>query len=261
MSPKMPAPDEDVWWSGLKWVEAARMQLHRFDEAFAEQVRAEEDARMRHRLSDDSESHRQWRESYDADYPPYDRTRPLRVPTWSLRMQTSGELDFLITAVRNVLRAQGRIPEPERPAMDGQQVLKLLRDVSEHFDVADPWAGADLAKKHPEVTIGTIAYTTTEIWIGGLEGIRLSHIQAWLERVEVALVRCLQGAGVDVPSDLTASRFEGDDALAWPPERLRYHWSIPTPPESEWPRQEMPAEIADLLAKRSADLRARDPKD
>ena len=79
--------------------------------------------------------------------------------------------------------------------------------------------------------------------------------------VEAVLIRCLQGAGVEVPSDLTASRFEGDDALAWPPERLRYHWSIPTLPESEWPRQELPAEVADLLAQRSADLRARDPKD
>jgi len=106
-----------------------------------------------------------------------------------------------------------------------------------------------------------IAYTSKEIWIGGIDGIPLSRIQAWLARVEVALIRCLQGAGIKVPSELTASRIEGDDALAWPPERLRYHWSIPRLPEAEWPRQEMPAEVADLLAQRSADLRARDPKD
>lgn len=34
----------------------------------------------------------------------------------------------------------------------------------EHFDVADPWASVDLAKKYPEVTTGVIAYTLTEIW-------------------------------------------------------------------------------------------------
>jgi len=59
--------------------------------------------------------------------------RPLRVPTWSLRMQTSFELDFLIAAVRNVPRAQRRIPEAYRPTIDGQQMLKLLRDVSRAF--------------------------------------------------------------------------------------------------------------------------------
>jgi hypothetical protein len=254
------APDSEVWFTGLKWVEAARMQLDRFDEAFAEQVRAEQDAGMRQHLRDDSERSRQWRESLDA-HPAHDRARPLRVPTWSLRMQVAAELDFLIQAVRNVVRAQDLIPEPERPAMDGQRVLKLLRDVSEHFDDPAPRAGVALAEKHPEVAVGVIAYTIKEIWIGGFEGIPLSRVKAWLARVEVALIRCLQRAGVEVPTDMSASRFEGDDALAWPPERLRYHWSIPRLPESEWPRQEMPAELAELLAKRAANLRARDPED
>ena len=46
-----------------------------------------------------------------------------------------------------------------------------------------------------------------------------------------------------------------------PKERLRDHWSIPRLPEEEWPREQMPAEIARLLARRSARLRERDPKD
>ena len=36
----LPAPDKDVWWSRLRWVEAAHMQIARFAEAFFEEVHA-----------------------------------------------------------------------------------------------------------------------------------------------------------------------------------------------------------------------------
>jgi hypothetical protein len=39
-----PAPDENVWWTGLKWTLAAHMQLERIEEAFFEQINAELDA-------------------------------------------------------------------------------------------------------------------------------------------------------------------------------------------------------------------------
>lgn len=41
------APDEVVWWTGLRWVEAAHMQLRRLEEAVAEHERALMDARLR----------------------------------------------------------------------------------------------------------------------------------------------------------------------------------------------------------------------
>jgi hypothetical protein len=53
-----PAPDENVWWTGLKWTLAAHMQLERIEEAFFEQINAELDAEHRHRLNDDSENSR-----------------------------------------------------------------------------------------------------------------------------------------------------------------------------------------------------------
>jgi hypothetical protein len=46
------------------------------------------------------------------------------------------------------------------------------------------------------------------------------------------------------------SRVPGDDDLPWPKERLRYPWSIPHLPEKEWPREEMPEEVARLLGGR-----------
>jgi hypothetical protein len=81
-----PAPDEDVWWSGLRWAEAGHMQVWRFQEGFKEGVKEEmaalADAEFRHRLDDDSENSRSWRESLDANHEPYDPERPLRVPSW-----------------------------------------------------------------------------------------------------------------------------------------------------------------------------------
>jgi hypothetical protein len=111
------------------------------------------------------------------------------------------------------------------------------------------------------VIVGGIAYTNKEIWIGGLDGVPISRIQAWLWRVWQALVTCLAGASVDVPEDLMASRVEGDDELPWPAERLRYYWSIPKVDEKDWPRERMPPEVADLLARGFASLRSRDHLD
>jgi hypothetical protein len=257
----LPAPDENVWWNGLRWVEAAHMQVARFVEAFYEEVQALADAGMRYRLNDDSENSRSWRASTDANYPPYDPQRPLRVPSWGLHMQVATELDLLSVAVRNVLRAQARIPEQFRPEMGGQDVLELMRNVSEHWDEEGGRSASALAGDYPEVIVGGIAYTNKEIWIGGLDGVPISRIQAWLWRVWQALVTCLAGASVDVPEDLMASRVEGDDELPWPAERLRYYWSIPKVDEKDWPRERMPPEVADLLARGFASLRSRDHLD
>jgi hypothetical protein len=257
----VPASDEDVWWNGLRWVEAAHMQVFRFEEAFFEEVRALLDADLRRRLNDGSDLSRSWCESMDADYPPYDAQRPLRVPSWGLHMQVATELDLLGVAVRNVLRAQARIPEHHRPEMGGQDVLELLRNVSEHWDEVGARSARRLAEDHPEFSVGGIAYTNKEIWIGGLDGIPISRIQAWLRRVWQSLVTCLTEIGIDVPEDLMASRLEGDDELAWPAERLRYHWSIPKVDEENWRREQMPPEVAELLAAKFASLRSRDPVD
>lgn len=234
------------------------MQVAWFAEAFFEEVHALTDAGMRHHLNHDSDLSRAWRASMDANHPPYDPQRPLRVPSWGLHMQVATELDLLSVAVRNVLRAQARIPEQRRPEMGGQDVLELMRNVSEHWDEDGGRSADELAKDHPEVSVGGIAYTNKEIWIGGLDGVPISRIQAWLRRVWQSLVTCLTGAGIDVPEDLMASRVEGDDELPWPAERLRYHWSIPKVDEEDWPRKRMPPEVADLLAARFASLRSRD---
>jgi hypothetical protein len=111
------------------------------------------------------------------------------------------------------------------------------------------------------VSVGEIVCTNKEIWIGGLDGVPISRILAWLGRVWRSLVTCLSDAGIAVPEDLMASRVEGDDELPWPAERLRYHWSIPKVAEEEWPREPMPPEVADLLATRFASLRSRDHLD
>ncbi len=111
------------------------------------------------------------------------------------------------------------------------------------------------------MSVGGIAYTGKETWIGGLDGVPISRIQAWLGQVWQSLVTCLTGAGIDVPEDLMASRVEGDDELPWPAERLRYHWSIPKVDEQDWPRERMPPEVADLVAARFASLRSRDQLD
>jgi hypothetical protein len=255
-----PASDEHVWWTGLRWVEAAHMQVWRFDEAFGEEMSAEADAHHRRQLNDDSGISESWRRSYDEHHERYDPQRPIRVPSWALQMQSVNELDLLAVAIRNVLRAQERIPERQRPEMGDQDALELIRNVSEHWDEVGGRSADELAVKHPRVDAGQIAFTNKEIWIGGEHGVPLSRITAWLLRVQRALLACLANAGIEAP-DPRASQIEDDDDLPWPPERLRFHWSIPRVEEQDWPRRKMPDDVAEALALIFARRRARDHTD
>jgi hypothetical protein len=255
------APDEKVWWTGLKWTLATHMQLERFADAFVEQMNAELDAEHRRRVNDDCENNRSWRESYDTNYEPYNPQRPLRAPSWPLYTQVSSELDLLIVALRNVLRAQDRVPEQVRASMGDQDVLELLRNIAEHWDETGGRSERELDERYPTVTPDAVSYTNKEIWLGGPDGVPLSRVKAWLYRVELALRDCLSHEGAEVPDDWMVSRVPGDDDLPWPKERLRYHWSIPHLPEKEWPREEMPEQVAQLLAERVIRLRDRDTKD
>lgn len=129
-----PAPDENVWWSGLRWVDAAHMQIRRFEDALSEEAHAVADAEQRHNLNINERAEPRTGALLRQGQEPYDPQRPLRVPSFSLHMQVANELDLLGVAVRNVLRAQERIPEGRRPSMTGQEVLELLRNASEHWD-------------------------------------------------------------------------------------------------------------------------------
>jgi hypothetical protein len=258
MAKGTPARAEDVWWNGLRWVEGAWMQSERFEEAFYEQQHALADADMRARLANPEDT---WRVAYDRDYEPYDPRRPIRVPTWALAMQSATELDLMIVAVRNVMRAQDRLPVEIRTSMTGEHVLELLRNVAEHWDEEGGRSDEKLNEVHPEVRVGEIEYTNKEIWVGGIP---LSRIRAWLARVRGALRDALATADIEVPDDL-ASAVDGDDALPWPEDRRRYRlWAVPHVDMKDWGRP-MPEDVTeavnDLLAQRFLNLRRRDQSD
>jgi hypothetical protein len=159
--PVEPAPDVHVWIAGLRWVDAAHMQVRRFEEAFGEEMHALADARHRAQLADDSETSRVWRKSYDEHHEQYNPERPIRVPSFGLHMLVANELDLLAVAVRNVMRAQIRIPEARRPEMTGQDALELLRNVTEHWD--EEGGRSELALSEMDFAHGQIAFTNKEI--------------------------------------------------------------------------------------------------
>lgn len=97
----------------VRWVDAAHMQIWRFEEAFGEWTAAHADAETRRDHHQDPEANQQRREFLDG-LERYDSQRPLRVPTFGLLMQVANELDLLSVAIRNVQRAQERIPEQQR---------------------------------------------------------------------------------------------------------------------------------------------------
>jgi hypothetical protein len=246
-----PADDLAVWHGGLRWAEAVRMQAARLEDSFYEYASAMRDARVR------SEMTHPGRELPRAQI---DRgsLQPVRVPTVALQMEFTTEADFLVVAVRNLLRAQNRLPDDLRTAMAGEEVLELLRNLAEHWDEVGGRSAERLAADHPEVIVGAVIYTNKEIWIGNVP---LSRIQGWVARVEAALAEAMTRRGKP-PLDHDASVVDGDDEIAWPSDRRRYTvWAAPRLSFDEWPTDPAPPELVELLARRFANLRARDVAD
>jgi hypothetical protein len=151
-------------------------------------------------------------------------------------MQVTTDLDLLIVAVRDVLRAQSRLPAALQTKMRGEDALELLRNIVEHWDEVGGRSADELASAHPDVSIDAIEFTNKEIWVGGVP---VSRIRVWLVRVRQALVAALASAGVDVSDDME-SMVAGDDALDWPPNRRRYRlWGVPVIDMEDWPTDEM----------------------
>ncbi|GAA4409868.1 hypothetical protein ACFQV2_31545 [Actinokineospora soli] len=234
------------------------MQVSRFEDVVYALVRAYADAETRARMDEPSESTAEWRAFYDG-LPPRDDQRPETVPSYALLMQVSTELDLLVVAVRNVLRAQRRLPDHLRTSMTDQEAIELLRNIAEHWDEIGGRSAERLAAAYPDVSATSYTYNTKEIWIGN--AIPLSRVIAWLARVQSALVEALSTAGISVPDDLV-SMVEGDDELPWPHDRLRFrYWALPLAEKKDWPTEGLPDDAAELLGQLFLNRRRRDHAD
>jgi hypothetical protein len=250
------APNLKVWGLGLRWIEASDMQAFRFEEAVGRLHTGIMDAGERRRLNVPEMASE--RERQDRCYESYDPQRPVLVPTNSLLMQVDNEMEFLVIALRNVVKAEERLPKDLRVQMLDGQLVKVLRNLGEHFDEDGGPAEKKLESQYPTLANNQYAYTNKEISIGGVDGIPLSRIREWLSRTDEAIRAALDRSGADWNLDLKSSKVEGDDALPWPPDRLHHHWSIPQLAEQDWPRNEMPTEVAELIAQKFMLDRARD---
>jgi len=226
------------------------MQTTRLSDVVLAWFAALADARLRAHLNEDTDHARSWRESYDAHQPydpqRHDPQRPIRVPTFAIHAQVSIEFEFFLIAVRNLLRAQERLPADLRPAMTDQRLLHLTRNIAEHWDEVRGWSAEAFASEYPDRTLGQISATNKEVFVSDVPSTR---VIAWLARVNRALTQAIDDA----------SMVSGDDDLAWPRERRRERlWQVPQLDMPEWPTEEMPAEVVELLHERFRSLRERD---
>lgn len=230
------------------------MQATRLEAVVQDWERAVLDARTRASLNEDTENSRAWRENYDVQNP-YDPQRPIRVPTFALSAQVANELDLFFVAVRNVLRAQDRLPADLRPEMTDERLFELVRNIAEHWDEVGGRSADAFANEYPSRVPGQISSTNKEVFVSEVP---LSRVVAWLARVKEALKKAIEDAGEHVPTD-EASVVEGDDDLPWPSERRRETlWQVRQLDMDEWPTEEITEEIEQLLEERFQRLRERD---
>ena len=138
--------------------------------------------------------------------------------------KVSIEFEFFLIAVRNVLRAQERLPADLRPAMTDQRLLHLTRNIAEHWDEVGGWSAEAFASEYPDRTLGQISATNKEVFVSEVP---LTRVIAWLARVNRALTQAIENAGDALPTD-DASMVSGGDDLPWPPERRRERLPCPS---------------------------------
>ena len=82
-----------VWWIGLRWAEACRMQEHRAREVAVIYSGSMNGAKLRGAVSSNDPLARSWRAAYDrGDH----EELPRWVPTHALLMQLETEVDLLL---------------------------------------------------------------------------------------------------------------------------------------------------------------------
>ncbi|WP_189061428.1 hypothetical protein [Longimycelium tulufanense] len=175
-------------WASIVCLQATRLEdaLDRFHEAWT-------DDQFRKDI-EDAGSPAEWADvaanSYTESLTPEDITT------------LAADKYFFLLAARQLLKFIDLLPRDNLPRFKDAKLMRLLRDLEDHWENPGGKAARELRKSIPDIAPGRIEYTKKDI---SFEGVSLLNILRWAESVDEKVREIATAKGTPIPGDICRS--------------------------------------------------------
>lgn len=168
--------EETVRRMATMWASIVQLQAERFFEAVADFNKALHDQFMLDQQAA-GELSQEWQEYMKDELASGGLADPVIA-------RVAADQYFFLSAAAQLRKCVQRLADDGLPKMAEHKMLRLLRDVVEHWEQATGRSVTELRETIPDVQPGRLWYTKHDIWI---EGVSVNEIVAWAAEVDQAI--------------------------------------------------------------------------
>jgi hypothetical protein len=185
---------ETIRYMLAMWTSIALWQIGRLEEAVDDYTTAEAEGSFRTAFEEVGQPS-EWRETYAA----YTATIT-QAQVW----QVGAERYFLLNSLAQVRKCAVNLPDDGLPTVRDMNVLRLLRDIDEHWEQLDGRSLKEIRESRPEVAPGQMWRNNKHIWIGDVD---TEELAGWLSDVDRVVRERSATDGSHIPRADTVIRF------------------------------------------------------
>ena len=185
---------ETIRYMLAMWTNIALCQIGRLEDAVGAYMTAEAEGSFRTAFEEGGQPS-EWRETYEA----YTATIT-QAQVWQL----GAERYFLLNALAQVRKCVVNLPDDGLPKVRDMKVLRLLRDIDEHWEQLDGRSLKEMRVSRPEAGPGQMWHNNKHIWIGDVD---TEELAGWLRDVDRVVRERSATDGSQIPPADTGIRF------------------------------------------------------
>lgn len=180
------------------WANVALSQIGRLEDAVDAFLTAQADGSFRALFEERGEP-LDWRPTYE------EATATLTLAEY---WQMGAERYFLLHTLAQVRKCAIALPDDHLPTVRGMKVLRLLRDIDEHWEQLDGRSLQEMHRSDPNAAPGAMWFNNKHIWIGDVSTVELAR---WLVSIDETVRERSAKLGAPIPSAQTVLEFAADE--------------------------------------------------
>jgi hypothetical protein len=181
----------------VMWTHLAMWQTGRLEDAVDRYVTAQADGSFRAAFGQRGQP-AEWRLTYEES---------TATMTLGEYWQMGAERYFLLHALAQVRKCVIALPDDHLPAVRDMTVLRLLRDIDEHWEQLDGRSLREMRDRNPDARPGAMWLNNKHIWVGDVDTVELVR---WLTSVDEAVRERSAADGSPISSADTFLKFSAD---------------------------------------------------